>query len=111
MLTQQVHPRQIDDLVAAAAESRLRHEQAETFCLFQCNRRWHGEFLTRYKNLDQCRTVMFDSLRNHWFYLLRSLRSQSENSSSFGHRGEIRIVQISSKINEAGRFHFQFNKR
>src|SRR4051812_19154056 len=75
VLTQQVHSRQIDDLVAAAAENCFRHEQAETFCLFQSNRRRHGEFLTRYKNLDQCRAVMFESSCNHWFYLLRSLRS------------------------------------
>src|SRR6185312_13803519 len=82
-LTQQIHSRQIDYLVAAAAENCFRHEQAETFSLFQSDRRWHREFLTRYKDLDQCRAVMFESLRNHWFYLFRRLRFQPENSCSF----------------------------
>src|SRR5882724_4978342 len=109
-LTQQIHSRQIDNLVAAAAENCFRHEQAETFCLLQSNRRWHREFLTRYKNLDQCRAVMFESLRNHRFYLFWRLRFQSENSCSFRDRCELRIAQVRSKIYEARRLHFQFNK-
>ena len=54
---------------------------------------------------------MLESLLNRWSNLTRCTGGQPQKTSGLGYLCKIWIVQIGSKIDDAGGFHFQFHKR
>src|ERR1700745_3678609 len=54
---------------------------------------------------------MFESLRNRGFYLVWGFGSEPEKSCSLRDLGETRTIKVGGKIEEAVRFHLQFNER
>src|SRR5258705_4124915 len=110
-LAKQVDLGEVDDFIAASAEDRFHHEQAEALRLFQSDRRGHREFLTRDEDLNHGRAVVFQSLRNHGLYLVRRSDCQSQYSGSFGDLCEIWALQVRCKLEEAGRLLLQVHKR
>src|SRR6266481_4221601 len=109
-LAKQVDLGEVDDFIAAPAENRFHHEQAEALRLFQSDRRGHREFLTRDEDLNHGRAVVLQCLRNHGLYLVRSSDRQSQYSGSFGDLREIWTLQVSSKLEETGGLLLQFHK-
>src|SRR5580704_1189213 len=110
-LAKQVCLREVDNFIAPSAENRFHHEQAEALGLFQSYRRGHRKFLTRDEDLNHGRTVVLQSLRNRWLYLVRRSHRQSQNSGPFGDLREIRALQVGCKLEEAGGLLLQFHKR
>ncbi len=109
-LAEEIHFREVDDFVAAPAENCSQHEEAEAFGLIESNGRWHGELLPAHKDFDQSRSVMLESLRNHGHYLIRCFGRESKETCGVCDLREIWVVQICSKIDDAGCFHFQLHK-
>ena len=62
------------------------------------------------EDLDQGRSVVLKSFRDHRSNVLWSFRGESEHPGGLGQLCKIRILQIGSKVDEASRFHFQFDK-
>ena len=55
---------QLDDLVAAAVEDCLEHEQAESLCRRELDLRWHDELLLRGRHIDERRAGVRE--RRRW---------------------------------------------
>src|SRR5580698_7719862 len=107
----QIDLRQVDKFVAASVENRSQHEQTEALGLLIKDRWRHRQFLPCDLDLNQCRAVMFESLRNRGFNLVWGFGAQSKKSCSLGDLREIRTTQVGCKIEKAVRFHFQFHER
>jgi len=108
--TEQINLCQIDHFVATPAQDCLESEKSESFHLRESYRWRHGELLPMDEYLDQSRSVMLKSLSKHRANVFGSLRPESHHPGGLGQLRKIRILQIGSKIDEAGRFHFQFDK-
>src|SRR5258705_564386 len=92
VLAEQIDSREVDDFVTAPVENSLQHEEAEAFRLFVRDSWRHGEFLPRDRDLDQCRAVVFESLRDNRFYLFGSFRLQTEKTRPLCNLCEVRIT-------------------
>ena len=101
---------EVDDFVAAAIEYGFDHEQAETLDLIDGNRRRHGEFLAADDGFNQGRPVMTKRLLDHGSNLVCRFSPKPEDARGVGDPGEIRIAQAGSKVEDAGRFHLQFDE-
>src|SRR5262245_24879540 len=100
----------MDDLVPTPADNWFEHEEAEALHLLKSNRRWHGELLPTHDGFDQSRSIMLESLRNHRSNLLRCFGPEPKETRGLRHLCEIWVVQVRSKIENAGGLHFQLNK-
>jgi hypothetical protein len=110
-LAEEIHSREIDDFAPAPAENCSQHEETEAFGLLESNGRWHGELLPAHEDFDQSRSVMLESLRNHGLYLIRCFGREPQEIRGLRHLCETWVVQVGSKIDDAGGFHFQLHKR
>ena len=70
-LAEKVCLREVDELVAAATENGLGHEDAEPGRLLQADRGRHGELLPVHEHLDQRGAVVLEGLRNNRSDLVR----------------------------------------
>ena len=68
------------------------------------------EFLPAHDDFDQSGSVMLESLRDHRSHLIRCFGRQPQEPGPLGDFGEVRVVQVGAKIEDAGRLHFQFDK-
>src|SRR4029453_4373335 len=84
---------QIDDFVAAPAEHRFEHEEAEALHLLKGNRRRHGELLPTHDDFDQSRAVMLESLRDHGLYLIRCFGRQPKETRGLRHLCEFGLCR------------------
>src|SRR5208337_1258568 len=89
---EQIDSREIDNFITAPIEDRFHHEKTEALCLLISDGWRHGKFLSRDRHLDQCRTVMFQGLRDHRLYVVRGFRFQSEQARSLRNLREVRVA-------------------
>jgi hypothetical protein len=101
---------EVDDFGAAAIENSFDHEQAEALDLIDGNGWRHREFLPAHHGFNQGRPLMAERLPDHGFNLIRRFGAKPKNARGLGHLREIRVMQAGSKIEDAGRLHFQFDK-
>src|ERR1700739_965111 len=109
-LADEIHLREIDNLVPIPVENCPESEKAEAFCLLESDGRRHRQFLPAYKNLDQRRSVVLESLLDHWRHLIWRFCRQTKETRSFGQLCEVRVPQICSKIDNPCHLHLQFDK-
>ena len=53
---------------------------------------------------------MAERLPDHRFNLIRRFGPEPQDACGLGHLREIRVMQVGSKIEDAGGLHFQFDK-
>src|SRR5215470_1915430 len=109
-LAPEVRPGEVDDLVAPAAEHRLEHEDAEASHLLEADRRWHGEFPSVHRHVDERGSVVREGLGDHRLNLLRPLRGEPQEPGSLGHLREIGVVEVRSEVEEPCRLHLQLHE-
>src|ERR1700740_1053395 len=102
-LADQIHLREIDNLVPIPVENCPESEKAEAFCLLESYGRRHRQFLPVYQDFEQGRTVALGSLLDHWRHLIWRFCRQSKKTGSFGQLREVRVPQIGSKIDNPRR--------
>src|SRR6267143_2466521 len=107
---EEIHLRQVHDLVPAAAQHCLEHEQAEPFHLLERDGGRHRQLLPVHWHLDQRRTVVLERLRDHRPDLIRRLRPEPEQAGGLGDPGEIRIVKVGGEVEDSGRLHLQLDE-
>src|SRR3989442_4956418 len=93
LLAEEIDLSQIDACVAAPAERRFEHEEAEALHLLKRNGRWHRELLPTHDDFDQRRSVMLESLRHRPSYLFRCFCPEPKETSGFRHLCEMWVVQ------------------
>ena len=110
-LAKEIDLGQIDDFVAAPAQNGLEHEQAEAGHLLEADRRRHGELLPVHDDFHQRGSVVREGLGDHRPNFLRRFCGQPQEPGSLGDLCEIGILQVGGEVEEAGRLHFQLDKR
>src|ERR1700722_6079022 len=53
---------------------------------------------------------MLKGLRDHWPHIARGFGRKSKQTRSVSQPREVRVFEVSSKVNDASRLHFQLNK-
>src|SRR5207249_213849 len=89
-LAEEIDLCQIDDLVAAPAENRFEHEEAQAGHLLEGDRRRHGELLAVDEDLDKSGSVVLEGSGDHRSNVIRRFGRQPQDTGGLGHLGEIR---------------------
>ena len=100
----------VDDLVAAAIKHRFERPKIEPDRLIELNRRRHGKLCPVDHCVDQRRSVVLKRFGHSFLQIGRIFHPHAKNVRRTGQADKVRIHQLGSLSENAGRLHFQFNK-
>ena len=107
---EQIGPRQLDQLGAAAVDDRFGGVEAEAERLLGLDLRRHGELHLGRDHVDQSRPVVRERLLQRRLELRRVLDPVARQAGGLRDLGEVRIVEIGPDIEKTRRLHLHVDE-